>query len=95
MDQEEKKQIEENARNIAILLERVNQRDEIVRLFMSDIKSTIKDIHDKLDNRYVTRRNFDQLEKDVTKIQSSITWLVRTMIGAMVTSVLAFIGFNF
>ena len=49
---------------------------------------------DELSDQFVTKPELKNLSKRVDEIESNNTWIVRLLIGSIVSAVLAYIGLN-
>lgn len=55
------------------------------------MRQDIKDLANKIDSNYVTRVEHVNLERRVVGIESSMSWIVRLIVGIVITAVLGLI----
>lgn len=55
------------------------------------VREDIKDLSDKLDDKYLTKAEHEETKKDVESLKDNVKWISRLIIGAVVTAILGFV----
>jgi len=55
---------------------------------LGNVQSQIADLSERIEENYVTQKEFIPLKKDVGDLQSSIRWVVITILGVIIVAVL-------
>jgi hypothetical protein len=58
---------------------------------IAGMRQDIKDLSTKMDSNYITRMEFENLKNRVEGIENGMSWVIRLIVGAVITAVLALI----
>lgn len=76
---------------------RITYRDlgQAIESMRKEVKTDINDVHkqisslsERIENNFVTQKEFYPVKKDVADLQGSLKWLVITILGTVVVAVL-------
>lgn len=76
---------------------RITYRDlgQAIESMRKEVKTDINDVHkqisslsERIENNFVTQKEFCPVKKDVADLQGSLKWLVITILGTVVVAVL-------
>lgn len=62
------------------------------KITLKDIYEAVQDLRNEVRDIYATKESYMSVEKRVSDIEGNITWTVRLVVGAVLTSILALVG---
>ena len=58
---------------------------------LTDVQATVHELRDKLERDYVRSADLAQVERRLTAIESTQTWLVRLILGVVIVALLGLV----
>lgn len=83
-----------NEVTIAVVNEKLNNVNKDVTEVKEEqkaVRKDIKELSEKIDNKYVSRAEHEDMVKDVNALQDSLKWIVRLVLGGLITTAVGYI----